>query len=805
MKYLPLLTLLWLAQISIGLHTASALDQTGAITSSGKSRSFVFHAPGTAVAQNLPLLFVFHGDGGSGAGIKGYSGFDTVADANQFIVVYPNADNDGNGWHRAIDQPKDVQFTSDMIDYFCSTYHIDAKKVYATGHSAGGYMTYNLAVNLPGKIAAFAPVAGNMYANNGNYTYFSGPNFKPVAIYHIHGDPDPVVTYPDPDHAPTAWSEWPLTQFAYYTCDKTTYTLPNATIATNVTKLSFCTGSPPATKEISMIRVAGAGHGWPAVTGFNPAQAIWDFAKNYSIAGAQSCAVVPEVPTHAAGTIHTQGRSILSPCDNVFIPKGVNYSLADDWEFPANINGDPTHVNDELSAEIIKAKPNIVRIQWYANRANGWKSYSVADLDVVVTRFRNAGIVSVLELHDVTCSDDYTKFNNVVLAWWKQQSVLDLIQKHRGFVIVNIANEFGNVKWAANQSTAYTTWLTHYKNVITDLRNTGIEVPLMIDAPDCGQSLDIALQAGNDLKTQDPLHNVIMSAHAYWYADNAAAMDARVQQIASATFPVVLGEIANIQDATGPCSDRIPFYTNLLESCKTHDVSWLAWTWTDDWCEGANGRRISLNGSFTNLSVYGNTIINNPSFGLAATAQKMQVACLGNPLPVVLESFDARETEAGSIALHWKTSNEVNFSQFELERSTDARNFREIAIIKPKAFSGGAYGYLDSDLNADQYFYRLKMMDTDGSYAYSRMQTVYRKSDPSASVYPSPARDYVIVKITKQKFPASIKILNQAGTVMITQTIRKPDQKINIARLPEGLYIVTVNDQVVGKVLVQGK
>lgn len=339
-------------------------DGSGTITSGGKSRSFVFHAPGNAVAQNLPLLFVFHGDGGSGAGIRTTTGFDAIANAGNFIVVYPNADNDGNGWHRAIDQLKDVTFTSDLIDYFCSAYHINAGKVYASGHSAGGYMTYNLAVNLAGKIAAFAPVAGSMYANNDNYSYFSSGAFKPVPIFHIHGDPDGTVGYPDPDHQPTDWNEWPLTQFSYYTCQKTTYTLPNTTIAPNVTKLSFCAGTPPAAKEISLIRVAGVGHSWPAVSGFNPAQAIWDFVKAYSLTGLPSCAVVPETPAYAEGTIHSEGNVIMSPCNQPFIPRGVNYSLADDWEFPANINGDPTHVNDELSAEIIKANPNIVRIEW---------------------------------------------------------------------------------------------------------------------------------------------------------------------------------------------------------------------------------------------------------------------------------------------------------------------------------------------------------------------------------------------------------------------------------------------------------
>jgi poly(3-hydroxybutyrate) depolymerase len=779
-----------------------AFDGSGAITSGGKSRSFIFHAPGTVVTTNLPLLFVFHGDGESGTSIKNLTKFNEVADAGNFLVVYPNADNDGNGWHRAIDQPKDVQFTSDMIDYFCSTYHIDSRKVYASGHSAGGFMTYNLAVNLPGRIAAFAPVAGNMYAKNGDYSYFGSSAFKAVAICHIHGDPDDTVTYPDADHTPTPWDEWPLTHFSHYTCNKDTYVpANNIAIAPNVTKITFCPPNPPSGKEICMIRVQNVGHGWPVVTGFNPAQYIWDFLKTYSISAAASCAIVPEVPTFVDGTIHTEGKNIMSPCNESFIPRGVNYSLADDWEFPGNINGDPTGVNDELSAEIIKAKPNTVRIEWFANRQASFAPYSIADLDAVVTRFENAGIVSIIDLHDLTCSNDYALFNSVILPWWKQQSVLTLLHKHKGFVIANIANEFGTVNWASVPATAYTTWLNHYKSVITQLRTAGIEVPLMIDAPDCGASLDRALQAGDALKAQDPLHNIVMSAHAYWYQDNAAAMEVRAQQIDAATFPLVLGEIANIQDATGACSNAIPAYTNLLQSCQTHHIGWLAWTWTDDQC---NNRRMTQNGRFANLSAYGSTIVNDPVFGLKVSAIPMDITCLGGPLPVTLTSLNATETGENQILVSWKTVQEKDFKEFVLERSADGKRFENIASIAPGSSSGGGngYEYRDSHLTENQYYYRLKMVDNDGSYAMSRIVSVVRKKAKNFFVFPSPAHDYIVVNSQNIVYPAKIQLLDQSGRKILTQTIRYSGHKINVASLAEGLYIVTMNNQVIAKVVV---
>jgi poly(3-hydroxybutyrate) depolymerase len=794
---------LFLFLLCLSFTCVFGFDGSGTLTSGGKSRSFIFHAPGTSVGSGLPLLFVFHGDGGNGAGIRATSGFDAVADAGNFIVVYPNADNDGNGWHRAIDQLKDVNFTSDLIDYFCTTYHINAGKVYASGHSAGGFMTYNLAVNLAGRVAAFAPVAGNMYANNNNYAYFASAGFKPVPILHIHGDPDGTVAYPDPDHQPTGWSEWPLTQFSYYSCGKTTYTLPVAPLAANVTKLSFCSGAPLAGKEISLIRVAGAGHGWPAVAGFNPAQAIWNFVSAYAITNAASCA---GVPTHAEGTIHTEGNVIMSPCNQAFIPRGVNYSLADDWEFPANINGDPSHVNDELSAEIIRANPNIVRIEWYANRAANWKPYTVTDLDVVVTRFQNAGIVSVIELHDLTCSNDYIRFNNTILPWWKQQSVRDLITRHKGFVIVNVANEFGTVNWASNASTAYTVWLNHYKDVITGLRNAGIQVPLMIDAPDCGQSLDIALRAGETLKAHDPMHNIMMSVHAYWYLDNAAAMEAKVQQITNASFPLVLGEIANIQDATGPCSNTIPAYTSLLQSCQNHQVGWLAWTWTDDFCEGVSGRRISMNGRFTNLSTYGNTIVNDPGFGLAGHAARMGISCLSTPLPVRLESFEAVETEENLISVQWKTSNENYFDHFEVERSVDSKHFKQIAAVRSKVLhTGNEYELEDRDLTSTQYYYRLKMVDGDGSFAYSGIVSAERKIGQEVVIYPSPARDFIRIKAADPWFPGTVKIVDPLGRTVLTRWLPNHNEQIYIGSLAVGLYLISLNEKIIGKLLVGEK
>ena len=281
-------------------NAALSFDFTGTIPSDGITRNFMLHTAGTSVQNNLPVVIILHGDGGSGQGMKNGTAFDAAADVNNFMAVYPSSTNQlGNGiWNKQIDgnyagEPNDVLFISDLIDHLCQTYHINPNKVYVTGHSGGGFMAYHLAVALNIKIAAFAPVAGSMYdANGGTFlsNYLSGGSFVKVPICHIHGDDDGVVSYPDSDEVPVDYQEWPLTGFSPVTCGNTTY--DNATITTIVTgvqRIPFCENGANS-KEVVLIRLLGKGHEWPNVANFNVEQFIWDFCNAYQLNTGVSCA-----------------------------------------------------------------------------------------------------------------------------------------------------------------------------------------------------------------------------------------------------------------------------------------------------------------------------------------------------------------------------------------------------------------------------------------------------------------------------------------------------------------------------------
>lgn len=329
----------------------------------------------------------------------------------------------------------------------------------------------------------------------------------------------------------------------------------------------------------------------------------------------------------------TNGNKIIDPCGNEFVMRGVNYSLADDWNFPGNLNN-----GKELSSQIVLANPNTVRIQWYVDYGQPSRpALTLVGLDSVISRFAAANIVSILEIHDFThIHTDTTAFNSQVIGWWTSQPVLNLISKHKSHMIVNVANEYGPAMYPAptytlnpNYASQITTWVTHYRNIITRLRNAGIEVPIIIDAPNYGMDYQTVINNATVFNNHDPLNRIIMSCHAYWNS-NASEMISIVNQLSLLTVPVIFGEIGNVDFACDPIQ-----MNSLLQACQDKDMGWLAWTWNRDECSARNmtanqpgNPNSTTDGQFSTLTAYGQTIVNNVNFGLSNHASKADFSCL---------------------------------------------------------------------------------------------------------------------------------------------------------------------------------
>jgi polyhydroxybutyrate depolymerase len=180
--------------ISPGLHKDS-------LVINGLKRTFLYNIPESFVIHKpVPLLIVLHGGGGTGRNMVKLTmeGFNTLSEKRGFIVVYP--DGIAKHWNdgRNSEEPgakkeniDDVGFISALIDYLVKKLNVDQKRVFVTGMSNGAIMSYRLACELSEKIAAIAPVAGNIAQN---MLVKCSPS-RPVSILAINGTKDPLVPF----------------------------------------------------------------------------------------------------------------------------------------------------------------------------------------------------------------------------------------------------------------------------------------------------------------------------------------------------------------------------------------------------------------------------------------------------------------------------------------------------------------------------------------------------------------------------------------------------------------------------------
>lgn len=149
--------------------------------------------------------------------------------------------------------------------------------------------------------------------------------------------------------------------------------------------------------------------------------------------------------------------------------------------------------------------------------------------------------------------------------------------------------------------------------------------------------------------------------------------------------------------------------------------------------------------------------------------------------------------------LKWRSSFEENIRDFEIQKSLNGRDFSLLTHVAPKNISGSEYNAEDVTLATGSNFYRLKVINLDGTVDYSQVVKInYKKGSPSGwSVYPNPAegdvslvyQSVVSKKITVQLTDVAGKLINRS-----VHQITAGNNKINIPaqRLTTGMYLITI-------------
>jgi len=312
-------------------------------------------------------------------------------------------------------------------------------------------------------------------------------------------------------------------------------------------------------------------------------------------------------------TITTTGRYIIGVCGDTIMLRGVNYAPYN-WGYDSS-----QHRFDQIA----QTGGNAVRIPWYAN--NPAPYYTDALLDSALGMCIRNKMIPILELHDLSC-DPNTADVDTLVTWYTTPARLAIFAKYQHSLIIDFANELGFVNWAGNTATAQQAYITAYDSAIHVMRRAGVMIPLMIDAPDCGTSIDILGNVASDIISSDPLHNIIFSTHTYWYGyanNDSMTMLNDFTAALSHDFPLIVGEVSKYQDSVDNSGNTyychyIDDYTAVLNICKIYNIGWLAWSWDNDLC---TVRQISTDGTYANLSTLGQDIVNNPSYGITATSK----------------------------------------------------------------------------------------------------------------------------------------------------------------------------------------
>jgi hypothetical protein len=216
-----------------------------------------------------------------------------------------------------------------------------------------------------------------------------------------------------------------------------------------------------------------------------------------------------------------------------------------------------------------------------------------------------------------TCSTDPSVLSSIVDTWVAQEPAWHAVDDK---MILNIANEWG--------PSADTGWRDAYITAVARLRAAGYLATISITSGGCGQDNADLAQYAQAVFDSDPQRNVIFDQHVYgnfvdpatasWQQDFMTSMDA----LQATGLCVILGEFGPGRNI-GP-SPTMMTPDQIIQAAESHNLGWMAWAWDDNIAEGDSWFALTTTGNYTSaadLTTFGLTVVQNPTYGLLALAR----------------------------------------------------------------------------------------------------------------------------------------------------------------------------------------
>ncbi len=262
----------------------------------GKTRSCAFYVP--AGISKPPVVFFVHGATGSGGNFENETKGDVTAEKEKFIALYPSASSNGaSGTWDDMQGTGNFPFFLALLDTMDARYKIDRTRIYMTGFSQGGFISFAAGCFYSDVFAAVAPVSG--------HSMTTCTIKRPVPMYMTFGQQEGAASFLKDRDSWLKWNKCPSGE---------TITKPFPANLPNSKNVRVTYGPCDQGSQVLVDSIIGQGHQWPSASNGVQADLVWAFFKPYSLGGATG--VQPRKPgytgpaftvAYAAGMVRLDG------------------------------------------------------------------------------------------------------------------------------------------------------------------------------------------------------------------------------------------------------------------------------------------------------------------------------------------------------------------------------------------------------------------------------------------------------------------------------------------------------------------
>ena len=271
---------------------------TGSFVHDGLLREYrlyipAIYEPGTAV----PVVFNLHGYTSDNLQQEFYGDFRPIADTANFIIAHPNGTIDALGnraWNTfGASTVDDLGFITALLDTIAAEYSVDADRVYSTGMSNGGFMSYDLACFRSDRFAAIASVTGSVITSRLSTCAAT----HPTPVMQIHGTADATVNF-NGGSGVVGIEELVNYWVQSNNCDPSAdfNAVPNTSTTDGCTAEHYVYSGGDAGSTVEFFKVIGGGHTWPGAAftigvtnqDFSASREIWRFFSQYRLSELQT-------------------------------------------------------------------------------------------------------------------------------------------------------------------------------------------------------------------------------------------------------------------------------------------------------------------------------------------------------------------------------------------------------------------------------------------------------------------------------------------------------------------------------------